>query len=91
MRFCPKCGSIMAPLKKDNVEIMKCSNCGYELPITDKDKVEMKTVSKGEPKVLTTKTVSKSTTSPEERKEELEQAKDSYYEIVLENIGEYGE
>ncbi|MEM1928133.1 MAG: transcription elongation factor [Acidilobaceae archaeon] len=91
VRFCSKCGSIMAPIRKDKEVVMRCSSCGYEIPVTEKDRVEMRTVSKGEPKILTTKTVSKTQATGEERREELEQAKDSYYEIVLESIGEYGE
>lgn len=29
MKFCPKCGSIILPIKKGNKTIMKCPSCNY--------------------------------------------------------------
>jgi DNA-directed RNA polymerase subunit M len=46
---------------------------------------------KREQKVLTTKIIAKKRGLDTKRREELEQAKDSYYEIVLDQMGEYGE
>ncbi|MBD3248826.1 transcription factor S [Candidatus Woesearchaeota archaeon] len=30
MQFCPKCGGMMMPKKKDNKTIIACPKCGYE-------------------------------------------------------------
>ncbi len=36
MNFCPKCGSIMIPKKKDGRIVLVCTNCGYEMPFNGK-------------------------------------------------------
>jgi DNA-directed RNA polymerase subunit M len=41
--------------------------------------------------VLTTKAISRKRQLDTTRQEELEQAKDAYYEVVLDQMGEYGE
>ncbi|MCS7107368.1 MAG: transcription elongation factor [Acidilobaceae archaeon] len=89
MKFCPKCGSVMVPVKRENEVISKCNRCGYEEKMEGKE--EYKTTVKGSEKVITTKVISKKKGIEVKRDEELEQAKDSYYEIVLDQIGEYGE
>ncbi|MEM1938559.1 MAG: transcription elongation factor [Acidilobaceae archaeon] len=91
MRFCPKCGGVMMPVKKDEGYLLKCSRCGYETIMTTSEQQEYKSTIRGEQKVITTKVISKKKGMEVRREEELEQAKDSYYEIVLEQIGEYGE
>ncbi|MEM0002442.1 MAG: DNA-directed RNA polymerase subunit M [Desulfurococcaceae archaeon] len=30
VKFCPRCGSIMVPVKKEGKVYMKCNKCGYE-------------------------------------------------------------
>lgn len=89
MRFCPKCSSVMVPVKRDNEIISKCTRCGYEEKIEKKE--EYRSTVKGSERVITTKVISKKKGIEVKREEELEQAKDSYYEIVLDQIGEYGE
>ena len=93
MRFCPRCGGVMVPVKKGSRIVLRCTRCGYEMEMDEKSAKEYKGVSKGEEKkVLTTKTVSNEVkVNVEESKEELEQAKEDYYELVLDEMGEYGE
>lgn len=93
--YCPRCRGVMVPIRgrriRDKV-ILRCRNCGYEVeagPEVLKEYRAREGVSE-EAKVLTTKTVGK----PLQRrvsKEELEQAKEDYYELVLDQMGEYGE
>ncbi len=30
MKFCPKCGSVMVPVKKSSTTVLVCRSCGYE-------------------------------------------------------------
>ncbi len=53
MKFCPKCGSIILPVKKGNKTMMKCSSCSYisnkkeniilkeEITLAKEDKIEV--------------------------------------------------
>ncbi|MEM2123305.1 MAG: transcription factor S [Candidatus Bathyarchaeia archaeon] len=36
MKFCPKCGIIMTPVKKENSILLKCPKCGFETKEADK-------------------------------------------------------
>ena len=45
MNFCPKCGSIMMPRKKDGSIVLVCTNCGYEMPFSGKTGFSEKTKS----------------------------------------------
>ncbi|MCX8195888.1 MAG: transcription elongation factor [Acidilobaceae archaeon] len=90
MRFCPRCGSVVVPVKKGDELFSRCTRCGYEEKL-EVAKEEYKSTIKAREKVITTKVISKSKGIDVKREEELEQAKDSYYEIVLDQIGEYGE
>ncbi|MGC9210211.1 MAG: transcription elongation factor [Acidilobus sp.] len=93
MRFCPVCGGVMVPVKrKDKTIVLKCTKCGYEMEIDAKSSKEYAATTRAGQKVLTTKVVSKEVkVNMEENKEELEQAKEDYYELVLDEMGEYGE
>jgi DNA-directed RNA polymerase subunit M len=91
MRFCPKCGSIMVLVKREEARLLKCSRCGYEIGMTKEEEQMYTSTVKREQKVLTTKIIAKKRGLDTKRREELEQAKDSYYEIVLDQMGEYGE
>ena len=90
MKFCPKCGGIMVPVRKDGEIVLKCQKCGYEMPATEEDLKKYRVRSKGGEKVLTTKVISK-VEQAGMNKEELEQAKEEFYELVLDQLGEYGE
>ncbi|MGQ4915066.1 MAG: transcription factor S [Candidatus Asgardarchaeia archaeon] len=37
MEFCPKCGSLMYPEKKDNNMVLVCRNCGF-MKVVDRKK-----------------------------------------------------
>ncbi|MGC9111936.1 transcription elongation factor [Acidilobus sp.] len=93
MRFCPRCGGVMVPVKKGDKTILKCTRCGYEMALDKSSERDYKGASKAdEKKVLTTTVVSKEVQqNKEESKEELEQAKEDYYELVLDEMGEYGD
>ena len=91
VRFCPKCGSVMVLVKREEARLLKCNRCGYEITMTGEEEQMYRSIVKGEQKVLTTKIISKKRGLDARRQEELEQAKDSYYEVVLDQMGEYGE
>ena len=92
MKYCPKCGGVMVPVKKGDKYYLRCRRCGYEVEATEEDLKEYRIVhktSKSE-KVVTTKVISqvkKEGASPED----LETAKEEYYELVLDQLGEYGD
>ncbi|MEB3806397.1 MAG: transcription elongation factor [Desulfurococcales archaeon] len=92
MKYCPKCGGPMFPIKKGDKIYLKCRRCGYEMEATEKDLEKYRVVRKADEKhkVVTTKVVSqvrRTQGSPED----LESAKEEYYELVLDQLGEYGE
>ncbi|MEB2792691.1 MAG: transcription elongation factor [Caldisphaeraceae archaeon] len=94
MMFCPKCGGVMIPIKKNGKIILRCTKCGYEMKATEKAMKEYTNINKTteKEKVLTTKTIGQEeSTNNEETKEEFEQAKEEYYELVLDQMGEYGD
>ncbi|QOJ78408.1 DNA-directed RNA polymerase subunit M [Infirmifilum lucidum] len=35
MEFCPKCGTLMVPKKRQNEVYLVCPNCGYEMKAKD--------------------------------------------------------
>jgi len=91
LKFCPKCGGVMVPQKKpDGKIVLKCLRCGYEMPADEKALKSYRAEAKSEQKVITTKVVSKAK-KLKVSKEDLEQAREEYYELVLDQIGEYGE
>ncbi|MCY0859031.1 MAG: DNA-directed RNA polymerase subunit M [Sulfolobaceae archaeon] len=86
MKFCPKCGGLMVPNKKDDKWFLRCTKCGYEREMSEAEKKEYKVKEEKDKnnRVLTTSLVSdKSGRSRGE--EELEQEREEYYkEIGLE-------
>lgn len=91
MRFCPKCGGVMLPKNEGGKMLLVCRNCGYTIEVERKElTAHYRGAEKKEVKVLTTKTVSREQ-ARKPSKEELEQAKEEYYELVLDQMGEYGE
>ncbi len=82
----------MLPVKKDGKIILRCQKCGYEMPAPESVIKEYTAVRRTPEKerVITTKVVAKAE-KPEVSKEDIEQAKEEYYELVLDQIGEYGE
>lgn len=92
MRFCPKCGGSMVPAKQGGEDVMRCMRCGYVEKATLEALSQYKSVSKPDAKVKvhSTRVVAQARRQAS-TKEEIEQAKDSYYELVLEQMGEYGD
>jgi len=80
----------MIPTKKDGKEILKCTRCGYEMQLTEKEKKEynVKEQKDKNSRVLTTSLVS----DKGERKleeDQLEQEREEYYkEVGLELLRE---
>lgn len=83
MRFCPKCGGLMVPIRKNGKTYIRCTKCGFEEGIIkSKEYVVSKTVGKDE-RVITTSIISEGR-GRSRTKEEYEQEKEEYYEIFLE-------
>lgn len=94
MKFCPKCGSIMRLQRQGGSRFLVCTNpgCGYRIEAEPEALREYRSVSRPDAKarVVTTGKVSE-IRSVAGRREEMEQAKEDYYEILLDNLNEYGE
>lgn len=88
MKFCPKCGGLMVPAKKNGKTVLRCTKCGYEMRSgKEKDKYKISEKVKEEKKVKTTSLVSTPSRfgiSTEEQQQRLE----DYYDIALELIQE---
>lgn len=81
--FCPRCGSIMVPVKKSGRIYLKCNKCGYEMVEKEKKKYALR-YQVEEAKRVTTAVASEARESrltPEEREMLSE-----YYEIFLEEF-----
>ncbi|AWR94782.1 RPA12/RPB9/RPC11 RNA polymerase family protein [Acidianus brierleyi] len=86
MQFCPKCGGMMIPVKKDGKEVLRCTKCGYEKEMDNKAKkaYEIKESKGKSNKVLTTSIVSDKSGRKRDE-DEWEQEREEYYkEIGLE-------
>lgn len=87
VKFCPRCGGPMLPVKKEDGIYLKCARCGYEIK-ADKKTAELYRmrfqVDRGK-RVLTSKATEakKLALSPEEREILRE-----YYEVFLETFQE---
>lgn len=82
VQFCPKCGGLMIPSKKNGKDILKCKKCGYEKEMDNKDKkaYEIKESSRSN-KVLTTSLVSEKE-GRKRAEDELAQEREEYYKEV---------
>ncbi|MCD6428961.1 MAG: DNA-directed RNA polymerase subunit M [Desulfurococcales archaeon] len=89
MRFCPKCGTMLEPTKKDKKIILRCPRCGYEEVIKPTKTSEYKLVVKSgeENRVKTTSLVSEGKATLR-KKEEIEQEKEEFYEVFLDLMSE---
>ncbi len=94
MIFCPKCGSVMTLERKGDKLLLKCTNpdCGYEKEPDERTLRALRFVAKPDKKakVKTTSVIGEAR-KVKPSKEELEQAKEEFYELVLEQMGDYGE
>ncbi|ABW01622.1 zf-TFIIB domain-containing protein [Caldivirga maquilingensis] len=85
MKFCPKCGTAMVPVKKGNATYLKCPKCGYEEKVNKKDRksfVERSVVE--EDKRVKVPIVENKSSSEEEVDED-------YRKQLLDNLLEMGE
>ncbi|MCD6300810.1 MAG: DNA-directed RNA polymerase subunit M [Staphylothermus sp.] len=87
VRFCPRCGGPMLPVKKDSEVYLRCTRCGFEVKVDKKaaEAYRLKYQVGNEKRVRTSKaTIAKRLAlSPEER-EMLQE----YYEVFLEAFQE---
>ena len=85
MQFCPRCGGILTPHRKEDGSIvLKCSRCGYEV----QQQSARYTLSVQQPKVFTTSVVSEGR-KYSRKKEEIEQEREEYYkELFMELMRE---
>ncbi len=85
VKFCPKCGGLMLPVKEGGKAYLKCTKCGYKLSIDRKslEKYKISYEIEQEKRVVTAKATKgvKRTLTPEER-EMLQE----YYEVFLESF-----
>jgi|Deesub1362B_J571_1020462.scaffolds.fasta_scaffold49371_1 DNA-directed RNA polymerase subunit M len=91
MKFCPKCGTLLVPSKKGKKSTLKCPKCGYEERIKRAAKSEYKLSVKADTnlKVKTTSLVSEKK-EVLRKKEEIEQEKEEFYEVLLDLMKEEG-
>jgi len=89
MRFCPKCGTMLEPTKREKKIVLKCPRCGYEEVVKSTKSSEYKLVVKSgeENKVKTTSLVSEGKVTSR-KKEEIEQEKEEFYEVFLDLMSE---
>ncbi len=89
MKFCPKCGTMLEPVRKGKKTLLRCPSCGYEEALGRKSSKEYKIVMKSnaQEKVKTTSLVSEGR-SVQRRKEEIEQEKEEFYEVLLDLMSE---
>lgn len=52
MEYCPKCGSLMRPLRKEGGTVLKCLKCGYEKNAANPEAYRVKRVSKHSPEEM---------------------------------------
>jgi DNA-directed RNA polymerase subunit M/transcription elongation factor TFIIS len=89
LEFCPKCGKLLIPNKKEEKIFLICRNCGFEKPASE---------SKGykilqpvdENKRRKTLVVEEPQKKGQKRKEEERELVADFYEVFLENFQEEG-
>ncbi|MFN3268357.1 MAG: hypothetical protein ACK416_03755 [Zestosphaera sp.] len=87
MKFCPKCGTLLIPVREGDKTYLACSRCGYKEPLKEGSKYKLESKTSSESRVKTTSVVS-SEGEKLRKSEELEQEKENYYEIFLELMSE---
>jgi len=86
MKFCPQCGGLMVPIKKNDKPVLKCTKCGFEMEtsISVAKEYKMEASVSAESRVLTTSLISEPPKRKLRSKEEYEQEREEWYEVALE-------
>lgn len=87
MKFCPKCGTMLIPVREEGKTYLVCSGCGYKESLREGSRYKLESKTSNESRVKTTSVVS-SEKEKLRKSEELEQEKENYYEIFLELMSE---
>ncbi|MEM0015368.1 MAG: DNA-directed RNA polymerase subunit M [Zestosphaera sp.] len=87
MKFCPKCGTMLMPVKEGDKTYLVCPRCGYREVLKERAKYKLESKTSNERRVKTTSVVS-SEGEKLRKSEELEQEKENYYEIFLDLMSE---
>ncbi|MCQ5337198.1 MAG: DNA-directed RNA polymerase subunit M [Candidatus Methanomethylicia archaeon] len=89
MEFCPKCGKLLVPVKKDDKTILVCKYCNYEKLVepTSSYKIVQQVEEGKRRKTL----VSEEPIGIKKRKEEEKELISDYYKVFLESYEEESE
>jgi len=88
MKFCPKCGGLMMPIRKDGKTVLRCTKCGYEMAAGSSTEYRIGVAISSGAHVHTTSLISEGRVR-HRSKEEIEQEKEEYYrELFLELLKE---
>ncbi|KSW11399.1 RNA polymerase [Pyrodictium occultum] len=91
MQFCPRCGGLMIPVKReDGKVVLRCTRCGYTMTV-ESSQLRDYTIVGATPKeerTITTLKVSEAKRKPPKSLEEWEQERDEYKEVLQELLQE---
>ncbi len=87
MEFCPKCGTLMVPKKRQNEVYLVCPNCGYEMKAKDAKGYSTRESVSEEKKTKVSVFDVKSVGASEEERDQLREI----YEVFLETLQEQEE
>jgi len=88
VEFCPRCGSILVPQKKEGSTVLVCRRCGYQKKAEGSGYKQSETVDK---KSKTKVTVVSREEVAEGMSEEQRELLKEYYEVFLSTMEESGE
>ncbi|HDI75282.1 MAG: DNA-directed RNA polymerase subunit M [Thermoprotei archaeon] len=96
MEFCPKCGKVLYPVKKEGKTLLTCRACGYTVNVTQSSIESMKMVYRVSDEMHTrTSVIEKKEEDREKKEAERELVQELYKEIFsetyLESEGEGSE
>jgi len=85
VEFCPKCGSVLVPVRKKEKLYLICKKCGFKKAV-DKNIGYRKRETISEDKKNKLVIVTSSTSAPKEKLQEERELLQEYYEIFLETM-----
>jgi len=88
LKFCPKCGNLLVPIRKGEKLILKCRVCGHEEEATTKTIGKEYTIKHNVEEEKRVKTSKVSEPPRPIRREEEREMLQEYYEIFLETFTE---